>query len=83
MKKTIAVDSTEGFDTRRLAEIVQKASSFESALYLLVRNARINLKSIMGMMSLRLQEGDEITLVAEGTDAADAISGMETCFHKV
>lgn len=83
MEKTIAVDSAEGFDTRRLAEIVQKASSFESTLHLLVRNAKINLKSIMGMMSLRLEEGEEITLVAEGIDAADALSGMETCFHKV
>ena len=41
-------------------------------------NKKINAKSIMGMMSLALQEGDEVTVVAEGEDEEKAAEGIKT-----
>ena len=40
-------------------------------------NKRVNVKSIMGMMSLQLGNGEELTVVADGDDEADAIQGVE------
>ena len=37
----------------------------------------VNAKSIMGMMSLTLLPGEEITVVANGTDEKEAAAGIE------
>jgi catabolite repression HPr-like protein len=39
-----------GLEERPIAVLVQKASKFESSVYLLSGNKRVNAKSIMGMM---------------------------------
>ena len=38
---------------------------------------KINAKSIMGMMSLDLSEGTNLTVVAEGEDENNAANGVE------
>ncbi|MDD3360450.1 MAG: HPr family phosphocarrier protein [Hespellia sp.] len=40
-------------------------------------------KSIMGMMSLNLSEGENVTVITEGTDEAAAADGVVTFFSKV
>lgn len=35
-------------------------------------------KSIMGMMSLGLDMGEEVTVVADGTDEQDAVDSIES-----
>lgn len=39
--------------------------------------ARVNAKSIMGMMSLALLNGEEILVDAEGADEAEAVAAIE------
>ena len=39
---------------------------------------KINAKSIMGMMSLKLQKGEDVTIVADGQDEDAAVSGVAT-----
>lgn len=82
MKKTFSVSLEDELDAREIAEVVQRAGKYESSLHLLVRNAKVNLKSIMGMMALHLTKGDEVTLVAEGADELAAIDGMQACFQR-
>ena len=53
-----------------------------SKVYIQVDNKKINAKSIMGMMSLALQEGDEVTVVAEGEDEEKAAEGIKTFLKK-
>ena len=57
--------------------LVQVASQYESRIYLETDNKRINAKSIMGMMTLNLTEGEELTVSAEGSDEQDAAERME------
>ena len=64
-------------EARPVAEIVQTASQYESAIYLISGDKKINAKSIMGMMSLGLARGEEIEIVTEGPDEAEAIKGIE------
>ena len=47
-----------GLEPRPIAELVQIASKFESKIYLETETKRVNAKSIMGMMSLNLANGD-------------------------
>ena len=55
-------------DARPIALLVQTASQFESAIYLDTEDKHVNAKSIMGMMTLTLENGRTLTVSADGTD---------------
>ena len=83
IRREVTVNCVGGLDARPIAMLVQKASQFESNVYIEILDQRkINAKSIMGMMSLALQEGDEVTVVAEGEDEEKAAEGIKTFLKK-
>ncbi len=71
---TVKVASTE--DATPVALMVQAASKYASKIYLQSGTKHINAKSIMGLMSLILNEGDEITITADGADEDAAMDEM-------
>ena len=77
-KRSITVRLEDGLDARPVALLVQEASKYESNIYFEVDDKRINAKSIMGMMSLKLQKGEDVTIVADGQDEDAAVSGVAT-----
>ena len=77
-KTSFHVNLSSGLDPRSIAEIVQVASRYDSTLHIQAKETRVNAKSIMGMMTLQLNPGEEITLVAEGGDEQDALNGLQT-----
>ena len=66
-----------GLEARPVALLVQEASKYESRIYIQSEEKRVNAKSIMGMMSLGLNNGDVLTVSAEGTDEDVAVEGIE------
>ena len=76
-KRSIKVRLEDGLDARPVALLVQEASKYESNIYFEVDDKRINAKSIMGMMTLGLDAGEEITLSANGEDEEAAMSSIE------
>ena len=82
-KKKIKIGRVHEMDARGIAEAVQIASGYTSSLHILSNNMSANVKSIMGMMTLELTQGDEITLVAEGEDEEAAITGLQHFFAGV
>ena len=77
MEKTVKIQVPLGLEARPIAMLVQIASQYDSTVYLQTAGKKVNAKSIMGMMSLSLRTGDEITVLAEGSDEDAAIKGME------
>ncbi len=77
VKKLVTVQREEGLDARPIAMLVQKASQFSSKVHIEVGTKSINAKSIMGMMSLNVGNGDEVVVVAEGADEIDAADEIE------
>ena len=61
--------------------LVQVASKFESNIYIDKDNKTVNVKSIMGMMSLILRTGDSIVLRCEGTDEDRAMESLVSCLQ--
>ena len=57
--------------------LCRKPSQYASRVYIEVADKKVNAKSIMGMMSLSMGEGEEFTVVAEGEDEAEAVAGVE------
>ena len=83
MIKTPVVVKTEAeFDGRPIALLVQEASQYVSKIYIQIGEKNVNAKSIMGMMSLSLADGEQITVVTEGEDEKKAAEGIRTFFAK-
>jgi len=68
------------FEPSSVALLVQTASKFTSRISLVLQEKTANAKSIMGIISLNMQEGQTISIVAEGEDAHDAIQALEQFF---
>ena len=66
-----------GLEARPVAVLVQVASQHESSVYIESAGKKVNAKSIMGMMSLGLDSGAEITVVADGKDQEEAVLSIE------
>ena len=77
MKKSVEVKMQQDFEARPIANLVQVANRYESKIYLEHGDSRVNAKSIMGMMSLALLNGEEILVDAEGADEAEAVAAIE------
>ena len=77
MKKSVVVKMQQDFEARPIANRVQVANRYESKIYLEHGDSRVNAKSIMGMMSLALLNGEEILVDAEGADEAEAVAAIE------
>lgn len=75
-RKSVELKVENGTDARVIAEIVQLASKYESALHIEAGSVSVNAKSIMGMMTLNLSQGEAVTIVAEGADEEDALTGL-------
>ena len=77
MTKKLITINCEGIEARSIAVLVQKASQFSSSVHIEVGTKKINAKSIMGMMSLGLHSGEEITVTVNGEDEAAAVEEIE------
>lgn len=77
IQKSMTVQLDNGLEARPVAVFVQVASQYESVVYVEVDGKKVNAKSIMGMMSLGLDSGETLTVVAEGADESDAVAHIE------
>lgn len=75
--KNIQIRLENGLEARPIALLVQEASKYDSKIYIQSGDRRVNAKSIMGMMSLGLDNGEALTVSAEGTDEQAALEGIE------
>lgn len=78
MIKTTVTINCEGLEARPIAMLVQKASQFSSKVHIEVGTKKVNAKSIMGMMSLSVRSGDEVVVITDGADEAEAAREIET-----
>ncbi|PTJ71085.1 phosphocarrier protein HPr, partial [Staphylococcus kloosii] len=62
--------------------LVQTASKFDSDIQLEYNSKKVNLKSIMGVMSLGVGKDAEITIYVDGSDEAEAIDAITEVLSK-
>ena len=77
IKRTVVINLETGLEARPVAQMVQIASQYNSEIYVEIGTKKVNAKSIMGMMTLGLDSGEEITLSANGEDEEAALCGIE------
>lgn len=75
--KKILIKIPTGLEARPVALLVQVASQYESNIYVECDEKKVNAKSIMGMMSLGLAAGEEVTVSVDGSDEEVAMENIE------
>lgn len=75
-KRQFKITVETGIHARPATLLVQTASKFDSNISLEYGDKSVNLKSIMGVMSLGVGEGAEITISADGDDAKEALDAI-------
>lgn len=82
VEKQFKVTAETGIHARPATLIVQTASRFDSEIHLEFKDKKVNLKSIMGVMSLGVGQGADIKISAEGSDESDALKSLEETLKK-
>lgn len=77
-EKTFEIINESGLHARPVTALVQAASRFASTIELEYNNKKVNLKSIMGVMSLAVAKGGIVRITAEGEDETEAIAAIES-----
>lgn len=81
-EKQFKVTAETGIHARPATLLVQTASKFDSEIHLEYKGKKVNLKSIMGVMSLGVGQGADINISAEGSDAEEALNSLEEALKK-
>jgi len=76
MEKEVIVKSTTGLHASLAVKIVQTASKYAVNIELHYKDKVVDLKSILGLMSLAIPQGENVRIVASGQNAEDAIKDI-------
>ena len=73
LEKRFKITNLTGLDARNSSVLVTKCGKFASEISLQSSNITVNLKSIMGVMSLNVHKGEIIKIIVSGTDEVEAL----------
>lgn len=76
LKERVVVQLKTGLHARPAARFVQTASDFRCKITIEKGNNIVNAKSIMGIMALGVDQGEEIVIRTEGEDEQAALETL-------
>ena len=74
--KNIEIQNAVGLHARPATYFIQKANSFRSSIWVENSDRRANAKSLLGVLSLGISQGDIITILADGADEVEAVDAL-------
>ncbi len=81
-KKDAEIVNSLGIHARPASMLVKLASAFDSKVELEKDDVKVNAKSIMGVLMLASEQGDKITIIAEGKDEKKAVNSLVELIEK-
>lgn len=78
ISKQVTVSNTVGLHARPATFFIKKANEYKSSIWIESDSRRVNAKSLLGILSLGIVGGTEITIIADGADENDAVDGLES-----
>lgn len=77
VRKNVTVKNKQGLHARPAALFVQVANKFDAKITVIREDEKVNGKSIMGILMLGAEQGTEIIIEADGSDAENAVAELE------
>lgn len=82
VEKIYKITNDAGMHARPSTILVSSATQFKSEVMLEYKERQVNLKSIMGVMSLGIPKGASVKIVADGEDEAKAMESIDEVMKK-
>ena len=76
ISETVVIQNKVGLHSRPATSFIQKANEYKSSVWIEKNERRVNAKSLLGVLSLGVLQGTEISIIADGPDERDAIDAM-------
>lgn len=80
-EKTV-VKCESGLHNKQATYFIQKANEFRASIWVEADERRINAKSLLGVLSMGITTGTEVTLIAEGPDEEAAVKSLSAMLVK-
>lgn len=75
-KLTTTVTCASGLHNKQATYFIQKANDFQSSIWLESEARKINAKSLLGVLSMAIVSGTELTISADGPDENEAVATL-------
>lgn len=76
MEKKFLIIAEYGIHARPATRLVNTAIKYDCKVFMESLGKKVNLKSIMGVMSLGVYRGETVKIVTDGTDMQQAMEGL-------
>lgn len=76
ISRNVTIKNSVGLHARPATFFIQKANSFKCSIWVEKEDCRVNAKSLLGVLSLGISKGMDITIIADGQDEIDAVDGL-------
>ena len=76
VQKKVVIKNKTGLHARPASVFVQIANKFQSNIVIVKEDNEVDGKSIMGILMLAAERGAELTIIADGDDAEQAIEEL-------
>lgn len=76
INREVTIRNEKGLHARPATFFIQKANTFKSSIWVEIEDRKANAKSLLGVLSLGVSQGDTVTLVADGADEEAAVNGL-------
>lgn len=72
----VTVIASVGLHARPAANLVQAARGFQAEIFLEKGGRRVNAKSLLSVLALGVKSGEQVAVVADGVDEAEALAAI-------
>ena len=76
--KEVTVQNQVGLHARPATFFIQKANEFKSSIWVEKEERRVNVKSLLGVLSLGIIGGTTVKIIADGADEEEAVKSLVT-----
>ena len=76
ISRSVTVQNSHVLHARPATFFIQKANSYKCSIWVEKEDCRVNAKCLLGVLSLGIVKGTEISLIADGADEAEAVEGL-------
>jgi phosphocarrier protein len=83
VSKMVVIKNSTGLHARPATMVVKKANSFKSTVYIEFKGKNVNVKSLIGLLSLGVVKGDSLKVVVSGEDEVLALDEVSKLLETV
>ena len=82
INREVTINNQVGLHARPATFFIQKANEFKSVIWIEKEDRRVNAKSLLGVLSLRIVKGTTVNIIADGADEEEAVETLTDLIDK-